>query len=252
MLFTAGILSYKAVVHFLQPKQEDAAVANQNETVTDDKIGSGPEGLINNLIFCYDDDSKEISKIILEVLDSNNKQLNYITIPVRTQFTMSASLYKKLVLDYPEIPQVLKLSVISKCFSFDKEFKNGAEIIEDLLRTDINYYTAMPQSTYEKIFTEKNVNLADGSGTLPEEVFSNEYKSFLQTLDTKEKVKAYIKDIYPDLKTDIALNDKLKYIDSYYEISSGQITFEILKGNNQNSAYVMDPTLAAEQLTGIE
>ena len=252
MLLTAGILSYKAVVYFGQPKEKDVVVAYQNETVSEDNIKPGADGMIKNLIFCYNDDTKEINKIVLEVLDSDNKQLSYITIPISTQFTMSASLYKKLVLDYPEIPQVLKLSAISKCFDFDKEFTNGVLIIRDLLKTEINYYTAIPQSSYDKIFAEKDIKQADGNAAIPEEVFSNEYKDFLKTLDTKKKLQAYIKDIYPTLKSGITLKEKIKYIDSYYKITSNKITFDLLKGNNQNSAYVIDPTLAVSQLTGIE
>jgi hypothetical protein len=252
MLATAGVLSYKAVIYFLSPKEEDAVVAFQNETVSVDTTKAGADGMIKNLIFCYNDDTKEINKIVLEILDEKNKQLTYLTIPTRTQFTMSAALYKRLVLDCPEIPQLLKLSAISKSFDFKKEFMNGTLIVRDLLRTEINYYTAIPQSKYDKIFTEKQVTQSDGSSLLPEEVYSGDYKEFLKTLDSSKKIKAYIKDIYPDLKSSISLKEKLKLIDSYSEITPDHITFDLIKGNNLNSAYVVDPTLAAEQLTGIK
>lgn len=252
MLTTAGVLSYKAVIYFGQTGKNDSAVAYQDQTTTDTSTKINTDGIYKNLIYCYDDKTKDIDSMVLEMLDTKNGKLSYFTIPMKTQVNMSASLYKKLVLDFPEIPQILRLSAISDCFDSNKVFAKGMLIVEDLLKTDINYYTAIPKSTFDTMFTQISVKQTDGYDAVPEEVFTSEYKYKLQTLNTEDKFTSYIKEVYPDLKSSLDLNDKLKYANSYVKALSGKISFDLIEGSSQNSAYIIDTAKAAEQMVGIQ
>lgn len=252
MLLTAGILGYKAFNYYQQTKRQDAAVAFQDNVVPEDKADAGKNGISKNLIYCYDK-HKNITKMVLEVLDSKENKLTYITIPQRTQTTMSASLYKKLVLDYPEVPQVMKLEEISDCFDSDKQYSKGLLIIQDLLKLRINYYTALPQSIYNEMFTERNIMQTDGNESVQEAVLTSQYTQRLRSYNSAKKMKAYFKEIYPDIKTNLNLKEKQSNAEGYYKaISKGNISFDLVKGDNVNSAYVIDTVKISEQLADFQ
>lgn len=247
VLSITGIISYKAAMMYFQPKQEDTAVTEQVKD-TSDKTVASVEGVSKNLIYCYDKDAKEITKIVLEILDSNDKKLNYVTIPVRTQLTLSNALHNKLMLDDPEIPQVLKLSTLTKYLSSKNAFQDEVKIVEELLGTDINYYTAIPVKTYDTIFREKNIKQKDGYDAVPEEVFTNTYRVYIQSLNSKEKLSNYLEEIYPKLTSDLPLNQKKDLLDSYSEIEMKDIKFALIQGMNLNNGYVIDEDSVSSQL----
>lgn len=247
LLLSAGVLSYKAVMHFWQPK-EDSTVAYQNETLPEKSSRVVIEEISKNLIICYDKSTKNITKIVLEILNSHSKQLTYVTVPVRTELTLSGSLYKKMIIDCPEVPQVLKLSTLSKYLVPDKAFEYEVLIIENLLGIKISYYTAIPSDTYDTIFTQKSVKKA-GFDAVSMEVFSKDFNSYLETLTSRDALAAYLEEIYASIDSSLALKDKKKYLDYYSEALPEHVSFELIEGYNQNSAYTIDMEDAAQQLS---
>ncbi len=247
ILLSVGVLSYKAAMHFWKPK-EDSVVAYQNDTISEKGEKVVIEEVAKNLIICYDDTTKDITKIVLEVLNSHSKQLNYLTLPVRTEHTLSISLYKKMIVDCPEAPQVLKLSTLSKYFDLKKAIEYEVLMIEELLKTDIHYYTAIPSSTYDKIFTQRSVKQTDGYDAVSMEVFTKDFNNELKSFTSKDKLANYIEKIYPSLESKLTLEDKLEYIEYYYDALPDHISFELVKGYSRNNAYRIDTEQAAEQL----
>jgi hypothetical protein len=75
---------------------------------------------------------------LLEVFNSNGRKLGYISIPLDTKLTMSETLYRKLVVIKPEIPQIIKLSSVTKYLEEKTVFEYGVLMMEDLLGTDIS------------------------------------------------------------------------------------------------------------------
>lgn len=248
VLSVTGILSYKAAMMFWQPKEKNTAISEQDKIKTYKNISSN-KGVSKNLIYCYDKDSNEITKMVLEILNSNDKKLTYITIPVSTEFTMSNALYSHMILDDPEIPQVLKLSTLTGYLDADKAFEDEVKLAEELLETDINYYTAIPKDTYDTMFTEKNINQKDGYDAVPEEIFTNDYKKQMQTMDSKEKLKSYLEEVYPTFRSDLSLKDKKKLLNGYYEALQSDITFDLIKGTNLNNGYIINEDIVPQQLS---
>jgi hypothetical protein len=258
VLLGVGVLGYQLTVHYWNAPEEDAVVAFQEDTKTGSIVEASVDDISKNLIYCYNKKTKEIKKIVLEVFNCESNTLTYVTIPVRTKFTMSDSLYKKMILVNPEIPQVMKLSTMMQYLDMDTVFDYGVLIIEDLLGIDVSYYTAIPEKSYEKIFTEEYPNTGEGEDTvtkdqsadriLPVETFSDDYQELLRTLDSEDKISSYIEDTYASMKSNLTLQDKRKYLDSYLEIKQSDISFELIAGNNQNSAFIIDNALTAEQL----
>ncbi len=248
ILLTTCVLSYKAAVYIFQPKEE-AELAYQDDVITDESDNNVKvEEIAKNLIFCYDDKSKNINKIVLEILNAKKNKLTYLTIPVNTKLTVSNSLYKRMMVDRPEIPQVLKLSALTKYLDFKKKFGYGTKITQELIGAEINYYTVIPQSLYETIFTDREVKSQDGQESVMQQVFTDDFRKHLKTLDSKKKLKAYIKELSSDVKSNLSAANKVKYADNYFNALTNDISYDVIMGINQNSGYTVDLEAAAKQL----
>lgn len=240
-LFGVGILSYKAVLHIFHIPESPLKVSPETAADSQDITTATVDDISKNLIFCVDQKNGEITKLLLEIFPCSQHKLYYITIPVQTQFTMSDSLYRELVLVDPAIPQVIKLSGITKYFPEDKVYEYGVLLIEDLLKLKLSFYTAMPDSVYHSIFVTEETK----------EIFTPEYDEFLKTLKTEKQVNDYLKTFYDTISSNLSVTDKLKYTESYLGLTLGDISFEPIAGNQTNSAYVIDAAKAEEQLSAM-
>lgn len=254
-LLLTGVLSYKAAMLYWQPKSEDTKTAFQENTSPDGIVKVDNQGVSKNLICCYAEDTGDITKLILEIFDSEEHKLTYLTIPVKTQLTISNTLYQRLILDDPEIPQVLKLSTITKYLDTDEAYNDEVMIVEELLGTDINYYTAIPKETFDTMFKDKAVTQSDQYDAISMEVFSGDYKKLLNSLDSRDKIEAYIKELYPKLQSNLTLENKLDFMDAYEKTSQKDISFKLIPGDNMNSEYVINKDQTAQlmkELSGID
>jgi hypothetical protein len=257
ILLGAGILGFRLTKYFLELPGEEAIVAYQGETVPESITVATIDDISKNLIYCYDEDTNEIIKIILEVFHCEDKKLTYITIPIRTRLTISDALYQDLVLVQPAIPQVMHLSSMVNYYDSETVLEYGVLIIEDLLDIDISYYTAIPQTTYDMIFTEKTIipeessafsDIATTKETIQVEAFREEYMEFLKTIQTEEELSTYIEQIYPSFQSNLSVAQKMNYLESYCLTPLKNIFFDIIRGNDSNSAYMIDHELVKQQL----
>lgn len=258
ILFGAGILGYKLTMSSWQVPEKEAVVAYQDETVPDNLTQPIIDKVSTNLIYCYNEKTKEIEKIVLEIFQSDTKQLTYITIPMRTQLNISDSFYRKMISVQPAMPQVLQLSAMTSYLDTDTVFDYGKLMVEDLLGTTIDYTTVIPKDTYDTIFISKNIvtSIDNDKGTvtqapkqqLPVESFSKKYIKLIKTIHTEEDLKQYISDLYPTMKSTMPLEEKLDYLESYILTPLNNISFELIKGEETNSAFIVDKVYAAQQL----
>ena len=254
ILLMSAVIGYQFTIHFWEIPQEKSI---EEKTIEDKPIEEAPskdnitevkvEDISKNLIYCYNEETDEIDKMVLEIFHCKNKQLTYITIPMRSGLTMSDELYRKISVVQPAIPQVLQLSAMTGYFDRSSVFEYGVLMVEDLLGIDISYYTVIPKSIYDTIFIGKTLTTASDR-TLPTETFTGEYVEFLKKIDTLEKLRAYIEVIYPSIQSNLTLTDKLEYLDSYLETPLGNVSFQLIQGKDSNSTYRIDIEKAAGQL----
>lgn len=211
------------------------------------------DDISKHLIFCVDEDDGSIKKLILEIFNCEAGKLYYITIPIKTQFTLSSSLHRELVLNKPSIPQSLKLSAITGYFPKETAYEYGVLMIEELLNIQISYYSVVPQSIYETVFITENLkekaDRLQGSEKLyPREIFSDKFLEYIQTIKTEAQLRKYIEEIYTQIESNLVLEDKLKYMDSYISTWGKNVFFDIIAGEDSNSAFTIDEAAVAIQL----
>jgi hypothetical protein len=64
-------------------------------------------------------------------------------------------------------------------------------------------------------------------------VFTGQFIKEIEKLDTKEKIQAYLEELYPKLTSNLSLQDKINYIESYSELDAEQVSFMRLAGKNK-------------------
>ncbi len=253
VLFAAiSMISYRLIIHFYGIEDMEAVVIipplEKDSEVTEARI----DGISRHLIYCVDEDTGEINKLLLEIFNSEKHELYYITIPIKTQLTLSDALHRQLVLIKPSMPGFLKLSAITGYFPKETAYDYGVRMVEDMLNIELSYYSVVPQSIYETVFeTEAIKDKADNKDSekpYPREMFSDEFVEFLHTIKTETQLRSYIEELYTGIISNLSFEDKLNYMEGYLNTSGKDIIFEVIAGKDSNSAFVIDERMAAKQL----
>lgn len=281
ILLTAGVVGYQSTMKLWMVEEQKPVVVRAPEPTPVPITTASVDDISKNLIFCYDSDTNTISKLVLEVFHCEKKQLTYITIPMNTQFTVSDQLYEKLILYQPSIPQMIRLSTITRYLEASVLFDCVTLMVEDLLGLPVSYYTVLPAQLYQTVFEEKRII----SGTTAEEllsqksvqkkdkavsgkngasdpdqpeefleaeVFTKEYLTFLGTLDHEEEIEAYIEEVYTAVTSNLSVFDKMNYLDSYSATSLNDVAFTRIAGEDKNSGFAVELSSAVRQLNELE
>lgn len=257
LLLLAGVLSYHALFRLFHIPEEVDKVSLSPTPEPESITTASIDDISKNLIYCVDDNG-EVIKFLLEVFNCAERKLSYFTIPAQTRITMSDNLYRELILVNPTVPQIMILSGITKHFPEGASYEYGALLIEELLDLKLSYYTVVPSDLYETVFvTEEAVRIAGaepssnqiaGGRAYPREVFSEEFLTKLHKIKTEDELKSYLEAGYESIISNLSFEGKLNYLDSYLKLTTGNIDFEVIAGENTNSAYVIDKSGAAEQI----
>ncbi|MCR4715674.1 MAG: LytR C-terminal domain-containing protein [Lachnospiraceae bacterium] len=161
-MILAGTIGFVATRKYYSSKNKKAREAEAQKMISGAKLDT----VSRNLIFVHNKNKKSFSSVILEVFDTENDKISYVTIPASMDVTLPSGLYKKLIGVNQDIPQIFKFS------KFPKFFKEGdtnvygyaALVIQYCLDADISYYTVLDNDTFNTVFEgiDSTVN-ADGT-----------------------------------------------------------------------------------------
>jgi hypothetical protein len=270
ILLGAAVVGYQTTLKLWSVKEKAPLIVDVVPTPEPITVPS-VDDISKNLIYCYDKEDYRISRLLLEVFNCQRKELAYITIPLDTKLTMSDTLYRKLVIIKPEIPQIIKFTSLTKYLDEKTIFDYGVLMAENLLGTDISYYTVIPEDLFTEIFEEKTVpkgtSIADlltedgipsatVTGAVGEEeiqsgptlVFTKQYIEKITGLDTQAKLQTYLEELYPEFISNLPLQDKINYVESYNELATEKVSFLRLAGEERNSGFEVDKLKVALQL----
>lgn len=240
ILFLVGFGSYKLTMWYYQVTEPP-----KNERVDELLKDAASDGIIEdiskNLIFAGNGKTGEITNLVLEVFNTYTYNVDYITIPVETQFTLSNEAYQKMCAENPDIPQIIRLSDLGKYFKTEHIYENGIDILKDLIDVNISYYTQMEESYFHQIFTEQD----------NKETLSDSMMNTIANLTTEEDIKNYLEDFCENTSSNLNTNSRLKYSDSYGKVKSEAIYFHKLPGEKTNSGFEVDVPASNQLLSEI-
>ena len=279
ILLTTGILGYQTTMRLWWIDPGEVGMREVTVPTTMPVTVAKVDEVSKNLIFSYNSDTHIINKLILEVFHCERKQLTYITIPLSTQFTMSDILYKRLIAVQPSIPQVFRLSTMTRYLGSEQVFDYGVLLLEDMLNLDISYYTVLPVDLFQAVFEEQSImdgmtavhlleGIADplteeqqgnneidgmqGQQPIVAEVFTKEYMEEMEAIHSVEELSTYIETIYDDLVSNLSVREKMNYLESYSKTSWNDIRFTRIAGYDRNNGFVMDENQVLRQLQRLD
>ncbi len=146
-----GVLGYYLTMLYLK---QTARVERSSQYTHVINVNTGNES--SNLIYSFDEKTKKIEAMVLELFDETTKNLVYITIPANTQISISGETYTELIKVSQQLPQLAKMSEINNYFSGDVAYEYGIMILQEELKADIGYFTAMPSGQFNQYFEKKS------------------------------------------------------------------------------------------------
>lgn len=194
-----------------------------------------------NLIFSVDNETGEIKELVIEIVNTFTNNIDYITVPTNTQFTLSNELYQKIFAVNSEIPQIIQLSRLKEYFDEDYVYVYGILMVEDLLEVDISYYTSMSKDYFNTIFED------DGN----REVLLEEYKNMVASINTEEAAKEYIKKYYKEITSNLSIRNKQSYINTYLQVDPEYIYFHSLIGEQRSNSFIVDTDASSQMIAEI-
>ncbi len=240
LLLGVGVLSYYLTMLFLKQTQR-VERSTQYEHVMDVNPGSMES---SNLIYSYDKKSGGIEAMVLELFDAGTKNMTYITIPVNTQITISGKTYGELLEKSPMLPQVVKMSAVNSYFSGDVAYEYGILILQEELKAEIGYFTAMTSDVFKKCFErEKGKKLI--------------YRPTKALLDeaaqckTEDDMNDLMESKWDNLISNITLSQKQHHAKELKDVNRDMIRTFCIRGKESNDVFKLDKSKNADFIEGL-
>lgn len=225
-MLATGVISYKLTITYYEVMGNDDA----NGSVLDIVGDITADGISRNIIYSVNEKDKKVDAIVIEILNMNTNNLDYITVPANVQISMSAELYKRISSSGIDAPQIIKLSDINSYFTEGASYEYGILILEDYLGIDIGYYTCMETGVFDTCFSK-----AEGT-----EMYTLTESLIQEASGNTEDMDGYIKSWGNKMTSDLKIKNRLKYSETYSKVNPELIYYYIMKGNVSGEAYSLD------------
>lgn len=252
LLIAVGCVSYLISYHFLSKQAAQQKKQVEQDTLEEIKHEAQVDDVSKNLIYVSDDKNK-ITHMILEICNTKTNNMDYVTIPTKTDYTIPTTMYRKLCTINDEIPQIIRLSRLKQYFeNEDDAYGYGLLIVQKMLGTKLSYYTVLTTENYQSFCQEIKIKISykktedpDASpspsptpsptvdpetGKVPKQkktstntktkmkisIASAEFTTQLNEIKgNQEKIAAYIQSLYDVINSNLTVYNKLGYLDCY-------------------------------------
>lgn len=272
IILAVGFISYKISYTILSDEaEENSMVAEVKEIQSDAKI----DDISKNLIYVTDDKNR-IVHLILEICNTKTYNMDYVTIPVKTNYEIPSTMYRQLLVVNNEIPQIIRLSKLNTYFEKESDaYGYGVLIFEKMLGIDISYYTAISEDVYESHYRDQKVtvgyktksdiyNTPGLDGVTPVStvvmkidmkisVLSDAHKRQLKDMGgSEEKILNYIKNEYERLESNFSRENKSSYISAYQKMNPDLFHYWGIPCTKEDDAFVVNKKAAKKMLKALE
>jgi hypothetical protein len=264
-----GFASYKISYSILS---DGTVLGKDSSDSLEDIIDDATTDEISKNLIYVSDDKNKITHVMLEICNTQTNNMDYVTIPVHTDYTIPSVMYRKLCQVNQEIPQVVRISKLKQYFNDESDaYGYGVLIFEKMLGTDISYYTALDQETYDNHYTQKSVKVAyktkstlnntpDPNGTTPStqttlqtkmklSVFSDAYKNQINDLGhDQKKIAEFIQEQYKRLDSNLTVYNKIGYVEAYEKMDVSLCHYWGIPGVYTDKVFAVDTKAAKKAL----
>ncbi|MBE5928930.1 MAG: LytR family transcriptional regulator [Lachnospiraceae bacterium] len=235
VLLAAGVASY-----FVTMKYYEVAGEKNGEEVILDIVGDVTADKISrNIIYSVENDTEKINAIVIEILNTETGNLDYLTIPVESEITISNDTYQRMCAAGADAPQIVRLESMNEYFEDDRAYEYGILILEDSLKIDIGYYTKMEKSVFDSIFVMSDTL---GCYQLTDNIIS-EASGYLENDDAEGMIKSW----FEKFTSNINLKTKLKYAETYAAVNPEFVYYNVVPGKSTGDIYEIDLKDAKQQ-----
>lgn len=249
ILLLVGFASYKVSYKILS--DNDMNIGTSKGNIADIIEDAQTDEISKNLIYVCNGD--RISAMMLEICNTNTNNMDYVTIPVRAEYTIPTTMYQKLCTVNEEIPQIVRLSKLKSYFKSDEDaFGYGELIIERMLGIKISYYTVLDQETFRSHYMRKRITVrfkqdTDDASTQDISVresiaiASSTYIKQLKDISgDQEKIAEYIKDQYERVESNLTVYNKIGYIECYENLNVDYFHYWGIPGTLTGKIFLVD------------
>ena len=254
----AAVFCLIAVVSYvlaLQPGSADRAYQPPADSGESKTTTSGSAWLAEydgdpalNLIYGYSEKKQSITALILEIWNQNDGSLAYLTVPTDTGYTISKELYQRLAAVWPEVPQMMRLSLLYQYFEGEDSFEYGCAVVGELLGAKIQSYTAFSTQELKERFKKNKKGVWKLQKEFQAELTAWEEKPWNER---EEFLEEYITNLYKNIKTSRSLQERIAGLSFYKPLSCETVSYYKLPGKAQNAGYQPDQNLIRQELGGI-
>lgn len=208
LLLAVGVASYFLTMLFYKTTEREER-STQYEHVIDVSVGSES----SNLIYSVEEDTRLVKAVVLELFDKETGNLDYVTIPNKTQISLSNEKYKEYMEVSSQIPQIPTLRDINEYFTGDVAYEYGILLLQEELNVEIGYFTALDSEEFNKRFEKK-----EGAFTPREE-----YLDTISQYKDEAAMKDFIEKEWDVLISDITLSQKQQYASGLIKVDRDYI-----------------------------
>ena len=267
--FCVGFGSYKISYTILSDNGGNVGTSKGDiEDIIED---AQTDEISKNLIYVTDED--RITNMMLEICNTKTNNMDYITVPVRTEYTIPATMYQKLCTVNQEIPQIVRMGRLKSYFSNSEDaYGYGELIVEKMLGIKISYYTVLDQETYDSHYTKKMTKVRfrqdtdqatatpGPDGVVPSSqtkrvnerisVASSTYIKQLKDISgDQEKIAENIKQQYERVESNLTVYNKIGYIECYEKMNVDYFHYWGVPGTFNNKVFTVDTKAAKDFIT---
>lgn len=229
-----GFASYKISLWYYE-NIGDAGEVEKSEKlskyITEIDADGVAEQVSKNLMLAIDEDTGRITRIVIEIVNKETANIDYITVPNNLEFNMSYELYKKLATANGDIPQIIAMNKVHKYFTGENCYQCAQLLLEDLMDISFSYYTVMPDGVCKEMFTK-----VKATGVLK---WSSSYKKEMESLHTQEDYEDFIDKYYEKVTSNLSKSNKMTYIETFLEGIPDQVAFHMVSGERCDNVYVL-------------
>ena len=281
-ILAVGVISYKISYDILSKQAKQGQIDVSEQEIEEILEEAETLEVSKNLIYVVND-KKDITHMMLEICNTATGNMDYVTIPVKTDFIIPSKMYQKLCVVDEEIPQIVRVSRLRNYFADleDEQAYGYAELVmEKMLGIDITYYTVISEELYASHYEEVKASTsyekvsgvaAESTDTAEGEAETKGYtasvimklsvasEAYLQQMadmnGDREKIVEYIKGQYAQedkVQSNLTVYSKIAYIETYEKMNAAYYHYWGIPGTFNGKVFTIDTSSAGAFVKKLE